>query len=347
MGATSSRRLTDWLNKYHVSEKNQEPDHYLLRGLLQNVGIDTNVLSLKPVRDMMADALHDAVEANHTNIVTCILDSLDEGQRFHVLQTHNQQGEMPLHSAVINNSVELTKVIMESINVDLRLHLVLAYSRSGKTALSYAVTSNHCSIVRCIIKSLDVEQRYQALQRLNANGERPLHDAVSSKSMEVTKLLLQSVNLGVRYNLLRAQSIMGMTAIHYAAISNQPELVEYMLQCVYENQRTQLLRITDLEYGASALAWAAYKGHSVVTMTILHTLTSPQNLLSVLTMRAHDERTPRDLANLHGMKRVAAQLEEFQIDARIKMVLGTHDSSGKVNRQHIAAISYLKLLMLL
>ena len=109
-------------------------------------------------------AIYTAIQRDQVEILSCLLDSITEKQRYELLLTMNRNGASWLHFAAYFGSNEAARSICQFVSVEhYRFQLLAQQTSNGLTALHQAALDDNTELLTIILESVEPDQQIQLL----------------------------------------------------------------------------------------------------------------------------------------------------------------------------------------
>lgn len=231
----------------------------------------------------ISDALYNAAENGHTDIVRTLLNIDPE-----LLNAKDKSGFTPLALAARRAKIETVRTLLEFPNIDVNasdpLHWAISWGLNQSESDSY-------EILRLLLERPDIN-----VYGLDCNGDSVLSVAAERGNVKILGLLLQRHRQGIFNFELNVRRSQGLTPLCWAICREHPKAAQLLLSepDISVNQPD--------DSGHTPLIWAAWMGQWEIVQRLLER----QDI--ELEAKDNSGRTAVEVAREHGHPEIAQEI---------------------------------------
>ena len=169
----------------------------VLREMLEELASAEIIALVQLQNEYGFSALHYASAENHPAIIVCLLEKLSPEEKYSIMKI-KQEGLTCLHHAELQHSTEAINSLLQQLDAGRRFNLLQEKSQHGKTVLHLVAEDGNCSSVSVILDQLRGSEILCLMNSEDEHHETPLDVAVRKNEWGTVHLLEQYRSLAVQ-----------------------------------------------------------------------------------------------------------------------------------------------------
>ena len=270
------------------------------------------------------NGMHIAADHGHSEVVTCVLQSVSSELRQRLMKFKNFEGQIALHYAIRSGHTETVKCMLKELSEGAMYEVMQVRSDAGSTAFHYGALGNNADIMNCLLLAIpSQEQRLKLLSIQDNKRQLPIDCAAKHVRPFAMKCIVNSISREQLLELMELEKICGNPVLHFAAFAGCTNTIKCMLQPLTRDQRYKLIKMTG-RLGITAMHTAAWCGHIKTIQCMVDSVSTVKQKL-LLDMRDMNNQTALEIVLQKGLPQAADLIAQWrlQVEARCRRHEGT------------------------